>query len=398
MSNSNIRREYNQLILDSPDENWNWWNLSRSPWISIDVITTHPNKDWDWYCVSCNPCIMWDNIIDNPHIKWNWKAISSNPNITVEIIRKNLDCKWEWDRICISDFDVYQSIADIIPKDEQNVCIYNCWENIYKNPDSTWEQIYHGLQEYSYTAEMYNISMHPCVTPDIVATNNDIDWDNTGLCLNPNFEWGFIEKQLKDDPEIELWRILYIISSQPSITWEIIKKNPDLPWCLAGVNRNPNISIKHVLSNLDWQWDWDTIYCISDIAVEDVVKLPIDSTLRDQIRIDVMEHNVNNTTWSQIKTHYLEKGHTKMSAFGQHTCITWDIIQSYTTLDWDMETISQNPNITWDIVKNNPNMKWSQYDLIKNPSIKMSPRLIRENPDVWNNFIILSIPCLFTFE
>ena len=47
---------------------------------------------------------------------------------------------------------------------------------------------------------------------------------------------------------------------------------------------------------------------------------------------------------------------------------------------------------------NNPNMKWSQYDLIKNPSIKMSPELIRENPDIWNNFIILSIPCLFTFE
>jgi hypothetical protein len=40
---------------------------------------------------------------------------------------------------------------------------------------------------------------------------------------------------------------------------------------------------------------------------------------------------------------------------------------------------------------NNPNMKWSQYDLIKNPSIKMSPELIRENPDIWNNFIILSI-------
>jgi hypothetical protein len=398
MSNSNIRREYNQLILDSSDEDWNWWNLSRSPWISIDVITTHSNKNWDWYCVSCNPCITWDNIIDNPHIKWNWKAISCNPNITVEIIRNNLEYKWEWDRICISDFDVYQSLADIIPKDDQNVCIYNCWENIYKNPDSTWEQIYNGLQEYPQLGEMYNISMHPCVTPDIVATNNDIDWDNTGLCLNPNFEWGFIEKQLKDDPEIKMWRILYIISSNPNINWEIIKNNSDLQWNLTGVNRNPNITIKHVLSNIDWKWEWDTIYCISDIAVEDVVKLPLDSTLCDKIRIDVMEHNVNNTTWSQIQTHYLEKGHIRMSRFGQHTCITWDIIQSYPTLDWDMETISRNPNITFDIVNNNPNMKWSQYDLITNPSIKMSPELIRENPDIWNNFIILSIPSLFTFD
>jgi len=398
MSNSSIRQEYNQLILDSPDENWNWWNLSRSPWISIDVITTHSNKDWDWYCVSRNPCITWDNIMDNPDLNWDWKAISSNPNITADIIRNNLEYKWAWDRICISDFDVYKSLTDVIPKDDQNINIYNCWENIYKNPDSTWEQIYNGLQEYPQLGNMYNISMHPCVTPDIVATNNDIDWDNTGLCLNPNFEWGFIEKQLKDDPEIESWRILYIISSNPNINWEIIKNNSDLQWYFTGVNRNPNITIKHVLSNIDWKWEWDTIYNISDITLEDVVKLPLDSTLCDKIRIDVMEHNVNNTTWSQIQTHYLEKGHIRMSRFGQHVCITWDIIQSYPTLDWDMETISRNPNITWDIVKNNPNMKWSQYDLIKNPSIKMSPELIRENPDIWNNFIILSIPCLFTFE
>ncbi len=397
MSNSNIRREYNQLILDLSDEDWNWWNLSRSPWISIDVITTHSNKDWDWYCVSRNPCITWDNIMDNPDLNWDWKAISCNPNITVEIIRNNLEYKWAWDNICISDFDVYQSLADIIPKDDQNVCIYNCWENIYKNPDSTWEQIYNGLQEYPQLGEMYNISMHPCVTPDIVATNNDIDWDNTGLCLNPNFEWGFIEKQLKDDPEIETWRILLIISSKPNINWEIIKNNPQLQWYLASVNRNPNISIKHVLSNIDWKWEWNTIYTISDITLEDVVKLPLDSTLCDKIRIDVMEHNVNNTTWSQIKTHYLEKGHIRMSRFGQHVCVTWDIIQGYPTLDWDMETISRNPNITFDIVKNNPDMEWSQYDLIKNPSIEISPCLIRENPDIWNNFINLSIPSLFTF-
>ena len=304
MSNSSIRQEYNQLILDSPDEDWNWWNLSRSPWISIEVITTHSNKDWDWYHVSRNPCITWDNIIDNPDIKWNWKAISSNPNITFEIIRNNLEYKWAWDRICISDFDVYKSLTDIIPKDDQNINIYNCWENIYKNPDITWEQIYRGLQEYPQLGDMYNISMHPCVTPDIVATNNDIDWDNTGLCLNPNFEWGFIEKQLKDDPEIEAWRILYIISNKPIINWEIIKNNSDLQWNLTGVNRNPNITIKHVLSNIDWKWEWDTIYNISDITLEDVVKLPLDSTLCDKIRIDVMEHNVNNTTWSKIKTHY----------------------------------------------------------------------------------------------
>ena len=398
MSNSNICREYSQLILDFPDEDWNWWNLSRSPWILFVVICTYSNQRWDWYNVSCNPCVTWDNIMDNPGLNWDWGGISSNPNITLDIIRNNLECNWEWDRICISDFDVYQSFADIIPKDEHNVCIYKCWEHIYKNPDSTWEQIYHGLQEFSYMAEMYNISMHPSVTPTIVDTYNDIRWDITGLCLNPNFEWGFIVKQLKDDPEIELWRILYIISSQSNITWEIIKKNPDFPWYLAGVNRNPNLSIKHVLSNLDWKWDWDTIYCISDIDVKHVFKLPISKKQKDKTIIEILKNNTENTIWFQIQTYYLKKGHTNMSGFGEHECITWNIVKSNPRLDWDMETISKNPNITWSNVKNNPDTKWCLDGLIKNPSIKITPGLIRENPKIWNNFTILSVPSLFSFN
>ena len=65
---------------------------------------------------------------------------------------------------------------------------------------------------------------------------------------------------------------------------------------------------------------------------------------------------------------------------------------------WNKNKLEFDKKKFFDIVKNNPDMGWCQYELIKNPSIEISPCLIRENPDIWNNFIILSIPSLFTFD
>ena len=49
-------------------------------WFSFIIDT--PDKEWNWYNISCNPNITWDIIRDNPEIEWDWLGISSNPNIT----------------------------------------------------------------------------------------------------------------------------------------------------------------------------------------------------------------------------------------------------------------------------------------------------------------------------
>ena len=45
----------------------------------MDIIKTNPDKPWYWYEVSKNPNVTFEII--NEHLKrcWNWISISSNP-------------------------------------------------------------------------------------------------------------------------------------------------------------------------------------------------------------------------------------------------------------------------------------------------------------------------------
>ena len=41
-------------ILDNPDKDWNWINISRNPNITMKIINKYPDKPWDWSGISLN--------------------------------------------------------------------------------------------------------------------------------------------------------------------------------------------------------------------------------------------------------------------------------------------------------------------------------------------------------
>ena len=65
-----------KFIIDHPDRDWNWFNISRNPNITMQDILDNPTKPWDWFAISNNPTITMDFINDNPDKDWNWYAIS----------------------------------------------------------------------------------------------------------------------------------------------------------------------------------------------------------------------------------------------------------------------------------------------------------------------------------
>ena len=71
-----------QFILDNPDKDWDWSNISHNLNITWEIIQQNPNIHWDRYwqslCVSSNPNITWDIIRDNQDKPWNWTALSKN--------------------------------------------------------------------------------------------------------------------------------------------------------------------------------------------------------------------------------------------------------------------------------------------------------------------------------
>ena len=56
----------------------------------MEFINDNPDKDWDWYQISKNPNITMKDILNNSDKHWNWREISMNQNITMKDINKAL--------------------------------------------------------------------------------------------------------------------------------------------------------------------------------------------------------------------------------------------------------------------------------------------------------------------
>jgi hypothetical protein len=67
-----------EFILKHPEYNWNWWNVSMNPNVTMEFIEKHPEYDWDWGCVSQNPNVTMEFIESHPEYDWNWESISLN--------------------------------------------------------------------------------------------------------------------------------------------------------------------------------------------------------------------------------------------------------------------------------------------------------------------------------
>ena len=113
-----------------------------------------------------------------------------------------------------------------------------------------------------------------------------------------------------------------MLSSNPNITWEIVRDNLDKPWDWFVLSINPSITWEIVRDNPDRPWDW------------------------------------------------------------QHIClnpnITWEIVQNNPDKPWSMWSLSQNPNITWEIVRNNGEYQWGTLGILRNPGIDMDDVILNK--------------------
>ena len=59
-----------KFIIDNPDNDWKWKEISRNPNLTMQIINDNPDKDWDY--ISMNSNLTMDFINDNPKKHWNW--------------------------------------------------------------------------------------------------------------------------------------------------------------------------------------------------------------------------------------------------------------------------------------------------------------------------------------
>ena len=179
------------IVKENPDIPWNYITMSENPNITINIIRDNPDMKWDHYWLSRNISVTWETVLSNPDIQWYYPALCANPNITWDTIQTNHDK--------LMDYEFISGNPNIT------------WDIIQANHDKPWDY--------------YELSTNPNITLNIVQANPDKPWNYKSLGMNP------------------------------SITWDIIDRHPDIEWKYGKLCQNPNISYEMMEDNLLWYFD-----------------------------------------------------------------------------------------------------------------------------------------------
>lgn len=330
------------------DKDWNWYEISGNPCITIDYIIAFPNVEWDWFRILCNLDInlnelikIWKKQIKNnstifskninslvisnimnsydksklielkysrgifdlisifPDKEWNWTEISWIIDVPLDIIKNNILKDWNWYGLSWNSSTITLEFIDSL----YTITNHDLVEHIHKLID--WRGLSYILD---FTKEQ------------VLFTNGELTrkWDFDCLSSNESITFNFI---ISHDFE---WNWLEISGR---INMEIIDASLHLdfnyPWERCGLSENPNITIEFIEtyfsdSRLIGHWNWEKLSNNPIIDIE-FVKRHIDKD------------------WDWI-------------ALSSNSGITLEMIESNLEFSWDWDRIGYNPNLTLEFI------------------------------------------------
>jgi hypothetical protein len=194
--------------------------------------------------------------------------------------------------------------------------------------------------------------------------------------------------ELLDDDNIESF------SSNPHITFQDIINNPQLAWNSYHVSRNPNITIDIVLSNLNYDWNWDMLSGNESISFRDILdnpQLPWNMKYiysKPDLTIEYVKKNISLASTSKLDFYLLSK----------NPGITFHDILSNPQIKWNWQGVALNPNVTFDDMLTHRNKfldSWfsdspniTMENVLANPDIQWNWQYLSRNPKItWTNVL-----------
>ena len=127
-----------QFIENNPDYNWVWSGVSKNPNVTMEFIKDHPEYPWDWKWVSYNTNITMEFIEAHPEYDWDWSEISCNPNLTMDFIEAHPEYPWNWDWVSKNKFNKNKELC-MIEEARKYMAVYKIkkwWKKIYYSPNT----------------------------------------------------------------------------------------------------------------------------------------------------------------------------------------------------------------------------------------------------------------------
>ena len=154
------------------------------------LVELNPKRWWCSYNLSSNPSISLAFITKEVCRNWDWHSLSYNPSITPAFVKANIDKPWSWE----------------------------------------W------------------LSENPSITTAFVTANMDKPWSWPLLARNNSIDAAFVVKNLHWNVFCilaceEIQRSWENLSSNRTITHDLVTSNRHSPWDWQALGHNPSISV-----------------------------------------------------------------------------------------------------------------------------------------------------------
>lgn len=199
--------------------------LSSCHLINISYILNHPEKQWNWVNLTVNKQILLEDIHNNPNLPWS--GIEMRDDITLDFLINHK-------QMIKNEHNIYSNLN---AKDLKKIISTNLkpetsldFSALSSNPNLTWSLIKsfndhtklgNDLNPYS-KWNLKLLSKHHNITFKIIKKYSKIGWDYNNLMLNPNLKWKNIIKY-KDFFGWSNDNIRYF-SGNPNMTYDIYLK------------------------------------------------------------------------------------------------------------------------------------------------------------------------------
>lgn len=264
-----------RLILEFPEADWNWNQLSCNSSITWEFIRKHPTLPWKYNFVSANKNISWKIVKNNPYIRWHYGFMSNNTSVvTWEIVKNNPTLPWNKFWISANENITMQVILDNPGYDWS-------FSGLSSNPNITIEFVRSTIDK---GWDFNSLCKNKAFTFDIINENRDLNWVHRSICENENITWDIIKKNV--------FPVSYFyFSKNKNLTLDILKEKTYEGFNLRELLRNPSFSIeqakkifkdhKSKLSRIQMDNLWEYIYQNPNLTYDDAKRLGIGTRERD---------------------------------------------------------------------------------------------------------------------
>lgn len=245
---------------------------------------------------------------------------------------------------------------------EYSEFLLNKYLNMYLYDDST-----------SQTEVYRNFSRNPAITLGTILSHNKHYWGWEFIEKNSSITWNTIQ----ENRSLRAWDIENF-SSNPNLTWEIVREFENEPWSFSALSANPNITCDIIEDFPQYDWDFKRMHenpNLTEEFIENNIEKPFNFdglSSHKSVSMNLFERN-QDKKWNIVD-------------LGNNAAIPWeDILSSEKFLVLgDIHYYNFNPNMPWDyFYKINSHFKLnSTFSMVStNPHFTVDNITSTEDPD-----------------